>query len=214
MCQVRRRPPCNCIQTDPRLDCKNTTDDALQNYLTSLKFQQSHFYTDVKLALGYLAVIVSAITFAYDYKLGFDKTKHYTAATVAIYMLLNGAFTYWTYYVEKDVVFKGDFKGRKVGYDSLWVGHVTDQLKIELSSKCTKYDPTYRLTCKYATGSSGPNSSVQEIEVMSKFMRWFTADGFLVAKPFQEWIASMVPLVAEADPNAAKVQDKEQSQVL
>lgn len=64
--------------------------------------------------LGYLAVIISGITFAYDYKLGFDATKHYTMATVAIYMLLNGAFTYWTFYVEKDIVFRGLFKGRKV----------------------------------------------------------------------------------------------------
>jgi hypothetical protein len=31
--------------------------------------------------------------------------------------------------------------------------------------------------------------------------RWFTADGFFVAKPFQQWLASEVPVIGAADPN-------------
>jgi hypothetical protein len=31
--------------------------------------------------------------------------------------------------------------------------------------------------------------------------RWFTADGYFVAKPFQQWLASEVPVVGAADPN-------------
>lgn len=34
-------------------------------------------------------------------------------------------------------------------------------------------------------------------------MQWFTADGFFVAKPFQQWLASGVPLIGEADPKNA-----------
>ena len=100
---------------DPWTDCKNTTDDTLCNYLNSLKIKQSNFYTDVRLALGYAAVIVCAITFAYDYKLGFEKTKHWTLGTVIVYFLLNGAFTYWLWLVEKNIIYTGDYKGRKVG---------------------------------------------------------------------------------------------------
>lgn len=96
------------------IDCKNTTDDALQNYLTSLKFRQTHFLTDVKLALGYVAVIIAGITFAYDYKLGFEKTRYYTIGTVLVYFLLNGIFTYWTYFVEKDTIFMGEYNGLQV----------------------------------------------------------------------------------------------------
>ena len=84
------------------------------NYLNGLKIQQTHTFTDVKLALGYTAVIISAATFAADYKLGWDATKVYTAFAVVAYFLLNGAFTYWMYFVEKDVIFTGDWKGRKV----------------------------------------------------------------------------------------------------
>lgn len=48
---------------------------------------------------------------------------------------------------------------------------------------------------------------MKEIEVTSKFMRWFTADGYFVAKPFQEWIASRISPVAEADPKVAGGQE-------
>jgi len=104
--------------TEPKLtcstDCKNTTDDALQNYLNGLKFRQSHWYTDVKLALGYTAVIIAAITFALDYKYGFEATKRFTTFAVVAYFLLNGAFTYWIWQVEKGLVYVGAWKGRKV----------------------------------------------------------------------------------------------------
>lgn len=31
--------------------------------------------------------------------------------------------------------------------------------------------------------------------------RWFTSDGYFVAKPFQQWLASEVPVIGAADPN-------------
>ena len=95
-------------------DCKNTTDDALQNYLNGLKFRQSHWYTDVKLGLGYTAVAIAAITFALDYKYGFEATKAFTTLAVVIYFLLNGAFTWWIWQVEKSMIYVGAWKGRKV----------------------------------------------------------------------------------------------------
>ena len=89
-------------------DLKNTTDDALPNYLTSLKFKQSHHLTDVRLALGYAAVIIAAITFVADYKLGWDKTKAGTLWAVLMYFALNGALTVWIWAVEKGQVFTGE----------------------------------------------------------------------------------------------------------
>lgn len=88
-------------------DLKNTSDDALPNYLNSLKFKQSHFLTDVRLALGYGAFAIAAACFGWDYKFGFENTKYYTAAAVAIYTLLNGFLTFWTSTVEKGTVYQG-----------------------------------------------------------------------------------------------------------
>ena len=96
------------------IDLKNTTDDALPNYLTSLKFGQSHFLTDVRLLLGYSAVLIAAITFAFDYRLGWDKTKEYTFWAVVAYFILNGALTVWIWGIEKGKVFAGDFEDRQV----------------------------------------------------------------------------------------------------
>ncbi len=101
-------------------DLKNTTDDALPNYLTSLKFKQSHLLTDVRLTLGYSAVIVAAITFYADYKLGWDKTKYLTFWAVLFYFTLNGALTFWIWGVEKGKVFAGDIDHPSVGRKSVW----------------------------------------------------------------------------------------------
>jgi signal peptidase complex subunit 2 len=65
----------------------------------------------VRLALGYGAFALAAVCFLWDYKLGFDATKYYTAAAVAIYTLLNGALTGWILFVEKGVVYTGKAPG-------------------------------------------------------------------------------------------------------
>lgn len=151
----------------------------------------------MKLALGYTAVIISAITFAFDYKLGFEKTKYWTAAAVVVYFLLNGAFTYWIWAVEKGVVFLGSWKGKQVGSPGtlpllVRKAYMLDQLVI--SSKTDKSDPTYHLTARF---------DAKESQIAAPFMQWFTADGYFVAKPFQQWLASSIPVIGEADPKNA-----------
>ena len=49
--------------------------------------------------------------FLWDYKLGFENTKYYTAAAVATYMILNGALTFWIWGVEKGIVYVGTSPG-------------------------------------------------------------------------------------------------------
>jgi hypothetical protein len=100
--------------TNSSSDLKNTTDDALPNYLHSLKFKQIHTQTDVRLALGYSAVVIAGVLFYFDWKLGWEATKPYTAPAVIAYFLLNGAFSYWLWFVEKGVVYEGEGKTGKV----------------------------------------------------------------------------------------------------
>lgn len=98
-------------------DLKNTTDDALGNYLRGLNFKQDNSKLDVRLALGYVAVIIAGATFAADYKLGWEATRSWTAVAVAVYVVLNSALTYWMYVVEKGLVFEGVRNGNKVRSD-------------------------------------------------------------------------------------------------
>lgn len=95
-------------------DLKNTTDDALGNYLRGLNFKQDNSKLDVRLALGYTAVIIAAATFGADYKFGWEVTKTGTAWAVAAYTLLNGALTLWLWFVEKGLIFEGARDGKKV----------------------------------------------------------------------------------------------------
>jgi hypothetical protein len=94
-----------------RADLKNATDDALAPYLSSLPkpytFKQSHSLTNIRLALGYTAVIIAAVTFYADWKLGWDATKGYTTVACVVYFILNTLLTYHIWRVEAGRVFVG-----------------------------------------------------------------------------------------------------------
>jgi hypothetical protein len=94
---------------------KNTTDDALPNYLHYLKFKQIHKQTDVRLALGYSAVIIAGALFYFDWKFGWEASKPYTAPAVVAYFILNTAFSFWLWVVEAGTVYEGEGKTGKVG---------------------------------------------------------------------------------------------------
>lgn len=88
-------------------DLKNSSDEALANYLNSLGFKQTHTLTDTRLALGYGSFFVSAACFMWDYQFGFEATKMYSAAAVATYVLLQGVLWYWAKFVEAGAVYQG-----------------------------------------------------------------------------------------------------------
>ena len=41
----------------------------------------------------------------------------------------------------------------------------------------------------------------ETFKITAPFTRWFTTDGFFTAKPFQQWLASSVVVIGDADPN-------------
>ncbi|KAK4507751.1 hypothetical protein PRZ48_001486 [Zasmidium cellare] len=171
-------------------DLKNTTDDALGNYLRGLNFKQDNSKLDVRLALGYVAVIIAGATFAADYKLGWEATKYWTAVAVAAYAVLNTGLTYWMYMVEKGLVFEGDRNGNKVS----------------IASKTKKHDPTYYLTVTVTKPGSTPSTW----QIRSPFTTWFTADGFFVAKPFQQWLATSIEVVGDSDAKNANRDERDE----
>ncbi|KAJ6783417.1 hypothetical protein PWT90_02227 [Aphanocladium album] len=169
-------------------DLKNTSDDAIPNYLNSLKFKQTHFLQDVRLALGYSAFTIAALCFLWDYKLGWDSTKHFTAAAVVIYMILNAALTYWMSYKEKNVIYEGTAPSGE---------------KIIISTSTKKNVPTYNLAITVEPKKGG--GKAQTYSLAKEFAGWFDEVGFFVAAPFQEMLASAVPLIGKQDPKRVKV---------
>lgn len=165
-------------------DLKNTTDDALPNYLNSLKFKQSHFYTDIRLLLGFAAVSIAAATFYLDYTLGWDKTKAGTFWAVILYFILNGALTLWIWGVEKGRVYVGDLQG----------------VKLQIQSRVEKHNPTYFVSARYCKLNNKPDQKWHTIDIQSPFSRWFDEQGHLVALHLQQWLATEIPVIGGADP--------------
>jgi hypothetical protein len=56
--------------------------------------------------------------------------------------------------------------------------------------------PIYKVTIRHTT----PQKQWKEFKVEAPFTRWFTSDGSFVAKPFQQFLASEIPVIGAADP--------------
>jgi hypothetical protein len=94
---------------------KNTTDDALGPYLTSLPqpyaFTQDYSVLNVRLALGFFAVAIAAATFYVDRVLGWEAAKApWVLVAVISYFIINSALTYWIWAVQAGEVFRGTTK--------------------------------------------------------------------------------------------------------
>ncbi|KAI1004761.1 hypothetical protein K3495_g3455 [Podosphaera aphanis] len=165
-------------------DLKNSTDDVIPVYLNSLKFKQVHTLSDVRLALGYTLIFISAVTCAWDYKLGFDSTKIYTAVAVAIYTILNGFLTFWTSYIENGLIYTGTNPEGDT---------------IQVSSWVEKHVPIYNL--KITTYKKNQPSRKQMLTLKKPFNHWFNRDGYFVALPLQQILASNIPMIGRADPS-------------
>ncbi|ERT00316.1 signal peptidase protein complex [Sporothrix schenckii 1099-18] len=163
-------------------DLKNTSDDAIPNYLNSLRFVQSHRLADVRLALGYGALAVAVACFLWDYKLGFDSTKYYSALAVLVYMALNVALTYWSRYVEGATVYVGTSPSGET---------------ITIATSVEKYTPVYNVDI---TITSKSKAAAQKIAISRPFSEWFDSAGSFIAAPFQTVLATAVPAIGQADP--------------
>jgi len=73
---------------------------------------------------------------------------------------------------------------------------LTSGYQISIKSKTEKHDPTYYLTIETKSPSS-PTPNIRQIR--TPFTTWFTADGFFVAKPFQQWLASSIEAIGDVD---------------
>ncbi|KAK7415411.1 hypothetical protein QQZ08_012352 [Neonectria magnoliae] len=167
-------------------DLKNTSDDAIPNYLNSLKFKQSHFLTDVRLALGYSAFALAAACFLWDYKLGFESTKHFTAAAVGLYSLINTALTLWITVREKGVVYEGASSSGET---------------ISITTSTKKNVPIYNVTVTVTS----KDSKKRAFKIAKPFSAWFDQTGQFIALPFQEMLATSVPLIGKCDPKRVTV---------
>lgn len=188
-------------------DLKNTSDDALPNYLNSLNFAQSHRLTDVRLALGYGALSVAVACFVWDWKLGFDGTKYYSAVAVVLYVLLNAALTLWSRNVVRGTVYVGTSASGETVRSLLCLSVAAGpprglpahrlRAQVSIATSVEKYTPVYHVDITVtARGAPKP----QTISIARPFSEWFDSAGTFVAAPFQTMLATAVPAIGKADP--------------
>lgn len=82
------------------------------------------------------------------------------------------------------------------------LGADTGQILVATNST-TKNGPTYMLKITI-TGGNGETAKKRVIEISRSYTEWFNEKGFLVPTPFQELLASSIPVVGKADPKRVK----------
>jgi signal peptidase complex subunit 2 len=78
-----------------------------------------------------------------------------------------------------------------------------DVYQIYIASSTKKYEPTYYLKVAILSGDK-KNRDRTVLEIARPFAEWFDEAGYFVAKPFQELLATNIPLVGRQDPKRIK----------
>src|SRR5277367_2648188 len=78
-----------------------------EQYMKSINYVQSHTLTDIRLILGYTAVLAVAAAAYYEYKVGFQQAKSWSMLSVGTYFLLNTGLYIWTTYIESNTIYVG-----------------------------------------------------------------------------------------------------------
>lgn len=182
-------------------DLKSALDEAIPPILTTLpaphNFTQSHTHANIRLTLGYTAVLIAGALFYLDYRHGWAVTKPYTLPAVVVYFVLNGALTLYTWGVERHLIFDGR--------QSSAAGN--QQQRLILRSYIEKPKPEYLLEISSSTGQKNPTSV--------PFAVLFNIHGYLQKKELRKWLAREIEAVALADPASAKAvmeYEREQAQ--
>jgi len=193
-------------------ELKHTLDDAVKRYLGRPdNYSQNHTHTDVRLGLGYTAVLVAAATGFYSWKISFGESRLGVIAGVVAYMLLSGAQMLYAYFIEGDTVFVGKRKvlEKRIETERLTAQSRTTRPKSSstpaasiVPSLPTAYPrpsasalpPHYKLTVQYARTASGGKSLIRKGKVEDErcYADFFDQKGVLDEARLVTWVQALV----------------------
>ncbi|KAI0763508.1 microsomal signal peptidase 25 kDa subunit-domain-containing protein [Trametes elegans] len=176
-------------------DMKHACDDALKRYLSRPDlFKQIHTHTDVRLALGWLSVLVAGATGLYGWRVPFEQSKPGVWAGVIVYIILTVAQTLYAYFVEGDIV----FVGKRKTFDKRIVTE-----RITVTSRTTPSTPTsppgYSLGLAYVRSAAGGKTLLGKgrAEEARPYTDFFDERGVMDQVRLERWIASIVSRVMD-----------------
>lgn len=199
-------------------DLKNTLDDALKRCLARPDcYSQIHQHTDVRLGLGWAAVLVAAATGLYSWKISFEESRLGVFIGVALYALLSAVQMGYIYFVEGDTVFIGKRKtlDKRIQTERLSALSKTTRPKpqslapssaptLPLSTfypRATSayLPPHYHLTMNYALTVSGGKALIRADKVEDErcYADFFDSKGMLDEARFVAWVSAMLEKVED-----------------
>lgn len=159
---------------------KSTSDEQLNSILESAGYTPSHHLVDVRLAIGYSSILVAAVTAYIDYTKGFFQGKTFISIGVAFYVILNLAYTYWIWAIEKGV----EFYGTKSNGSTI-------AISTKKGTEESKYDPIYNISIKFSTKGQDEKSATVVTKKIG-FNEFFATNGFIVYDKLESWVKDAV----------------------
>ncbi|KAI0754310.1 microsomal signal peptidase 25 kDa subunit-domain-containing protein [Daedaleopsis nitida] len=176
-------------------DMKHACDDALKRFLSRPDlFKQIHTHTDVRLALGWLSVVVAGGTGLYGWRVPFEQSKPGVWAGVILYVLLTLMQTLYAYFVEGDIVFVGK---RKTFDKRIVTERITINARTTPSSP--QSPPAYALGLTYVRSAAGGKTLLGRGRSSEErpFTAFFDENGVLDQESFERWVGETVGRVME-----------------
>ncbi|KAJ9105889.1 hypothetical protein QFC20_004224 [Naganishia adeliensis] len=173
------------------VELKHACDDAVKSIMKDYQFTEIHTHTDIKLALGWLAVLVAAGTAGYSYKVGFEETKGVATAGVIAYFILSGIQLLYAYYFEGSKIYIGKRK-------SLSKRIETEVIRISSrtlpSSTSPPQPPRYLLNFSYRRSANKNKSLIRRKRelVEASFGDLVDAKGGVEQERIRDWVGDVV----------------------
>ncbi|KAI0631318.1 microsomal signal peptidase 25 kDa subunit-domain-containing protein [Trametes polyzona] len=171
-------------------DMKHACDDALKRFLSRPDlFKQIHTHTDVRLALGWLSVLVAGATGLYGWRVPFEQSKPAVWVGVIVYVVLTVLQTLYAYFVEGDIV----FVGKRKTFDKRIVTE-----RITITSRTTPSTPTsppaYALGLAYVRSAAGGKTLLGKGRASEErpYTEFFDAKGVMDQDRFERWVGTVV----------------------
>ncbi|KAH9941854.1 microsomal signal peptidase 25 kDa subunit-domain-containing protein [Epithele typhae] len=171
-------------------DMKHACDDALKRFLSRPDlFKQIHTHTDVRLALGWLSVLVAGGTGLYGWRVPFEPGKPVVWAGVILYVILTIAQTLYAYFIEGDIV----FVGKRKTFDKRIVTE-----RITITSRSTPSSP--QTPPGYSLGLAYLRSAASGKTLLGKgrsstdqpYTSFFDETGVMDQDAFERWVGEVV----------------------
>ncbi|VDC05712.1 unnamed protein product [Peniophora sp. CBMAI 1063] len=171
-------------------ELKTACDDALKRFLSRPDlFKQIHTHTDVRLGLGWAAVIIALGTGLYGYYVEFEQAKPLVWTGVSLYVVLTTLQTLYAYFVERDTVFVGK---RKTLDKRIVTERVTIASRTNPSSP--KNAPAYSIKLSFVRSSNGGKSLLGKSaeDEARPYTAFFDSEGTMDQPRFESWVGDVV----------------------